>query len=61
MGNVVSKNNDDIKHIVLSAMMEVQAKRNKKRVFDCQNGAFGMYLQAKRSYWSLPRHVIARM
>lgn len=53
MGNVVSKNNDDIKHIVLSAMIEVQAKRSKKRVFDCQDehlecfckprGAIGVY------------------
>ena len=57
MGNVVSKINNDIKHIALSAMMEVQAKRNKRRVFDCQDGAFGMLLQAKRGYWSLPRHV----
>lgn len=41
MGKLISKNNYDIKQITLSAMMEVQAKCNKKKVL-LWDAVFGM-------------------
>lgn len=38
-------------------MMEGQAKYNKKKLLDFQNGVCRVLLQAKNISWSLLRHV----